>query len=314
MSKSNTMIYAVLAFIIVEALCFIIASFIGGGVQAQNVEWNSQLVNYPVGTIVKSKEITVCNNGVFTKKIIYDTIANAIADVDIVRLDSLSNKVKLKPTVSKEIKDTTWKAYEPPPALWNKCSEQQKREWCHRAALAILEGNDLPQTVYQYLLKYSEYAIYEYNATGILASGTLAQALVESTSKKGVAGGSTLCSTHNNHFGIKCHEWRKKKVWFPDDCKGKPCCFRAYATDAESYADHSKLLLEMPRYKRLIKTKTLEDYCREIGRSGYATSLSYRAHLNQIGIKYKLSKFDVSFNTSYWKYNSDKPSNPISSW
>ena len=309
MSKSNTMIYAVLAFIIVEALCFIIASFIGGGVQAQNVEWNSQLVNYPVGTIVKSKEITVCNNGVFTKKIIYDTIANAIADVDIVRLDSLNNKVKLKPTVSKEIKDTTWKAYEPPPAMWNKCSEQQKRNWCHGVVVTILEGNKLPQRVYDYLLRYGEYAIYEYNATGILASGTLAQALLESGD-----GTSSLTTTHNNHFGIKCHEWKKKKVWYKDDCKGKPCCFRAYKNDSESYRDHSNLLLNNRRYKVVVAAKTPYDYVKAIGRSGYATSLSYRAHLTEKIEKYKLSKYDVSFNTSYWKYKSDHPSNPISSW
>lgn len=301
MKKSDIMVYSVLLFVVMEALCFVIVSLLNPA-QAQ-VTWNSQVVNYPIGNTVTQKEVTVFDGDKFVKKTILDTIKNNTVDIDIVRLDSVHN---LKPTVNR---DTSFKVYQPPPALWNKCSEKQKREWCERTSIALLEGCKVSQRVYEYLFNYSKYAIYEYNATGILASGTLAQALLESGD-----GTSSLTTTHNNHFGIKCHEWKKKKVWYKDDCHGKPCCFRAYKNDAESYHDHSNLLLNNRRYKAVVVAKTPMDYVKAIGKSGYATSLSYRSHLTEKIEKYKLFKFDVNFNTSYWKYNSDKPSNPISSW
>ena len=54
-----------------------------------------------------------------------------------------------------------------------------------------------------YINKYKGIAISEMNRTGIPASITLAQAIVESGS-----GESNLAKQANNHFGIKCKtEW-----------------------------------------------------------------------------------------------------------
>jgi hypothetical protein len=93
------------------------------------------------------------------------------------------------------------------------------------------------RSVYQ---AYKEIAIAEMLRTGVPASITLAQGILESQ-----FGESELVKSSNNHFGIKCKtEWTGPKIYHDDDEKGE--CFRVYATAEESYKDHSDFLKHAP--------------------------------------------------------------------
>ena len=73
-----------------------------------------------------------------------------------------------------------------------------------------------------YIAKYADLAVAEMQRTGVPASITLAQGLVESA-----AGESPLALYANNHFGIKCNgAWAGKK-YYKDDGEVQEC-FRVY--------------------------------------------------------------------------------------
>ena len=77
-------------------------------------------------------------------------------------------------------------------------------------------------TTQEYIDKYKTIAIAEMHRTGIPASITLAQGLLESAS-----GNSMLAQKAKNHFGIKCHSsWKGPKIFKDDDKKHE--CFRKY--------------------------------------------------------------------------------------
>lgn len=57
-------------------------------------------------------------------------------------------------------------------------------------------------------------AIREMERTGIPASITMAQGILESQN-----GNSDLARKANNHFGIKCHDWVGPSMKFDDDKK-----------------------------------------------------------------------------------------------
>ena len=66
-----------------------------------------------------------------------------------------------------------------------------------------------------YIEKYSALAISEMERSGVPASITLAQGLLESG-----AGRSTLATQAHNHFGIKCGKaWRGSKTYHDDDAR-----------------------------------------------------------------------------------------------
>ena len=72
-----------------------------------------------------------------------------------------------------------------------------------------------------YVEKYSSIAVEEMKRTGVPASITLAQGLLESD-----AGRSRLATKANNHFGIKCHnDWKGRTIKEDDNQRGE--CFRA---------------------------------------------------------------------------------------
>ena len=67
-----------------------------------------------------------------------------------------------------------------------------------------------------YIERFKEVAVQEMNKYGIPASITLAQGLLESGN-----GNSSLARESNNHFGIKCADWKGKKTYKDDDAENE---------------------------------------------------------------------------------------------
>lgn len=142
------------------------------------------------------------------------------------------------------------------------------------------------QRYQSYIDAYRDVAIYEMLKYRIPASITIAQGLLESG-----AGQSELARKGNNHFGIKCHDWRGPSMKRDDDERGE--CFRVYASAFESFEDHSKFLLR-PRYRRLFSLR-LTDYAgwaKGLKACGYATNPRYAELLIDIIRRYNLDALD----------------------
>src|SRR5690242_20070867 len=69
--------------------------------------------------------------------------------------------------------------------------------------------------VMEYIAKYKDMAIEEQQRSGVPASITLAQGILETS-----AGQSELCNNASNHFGIKCkNTWTGETYSYTDDAK-----------------------------------------------------------------------------------------------
>lgn len=140
-----------------------------------------------------------------------------------------------------------------------------------------------------YIQRYSDVAVSEMYRSGIPASITLAQGLLESG-----AGRSQLAVKSNNHFGIKCHNgWQGGRVYHDDDAKGE--CFRKYDHPEESYRDHSDFLRYRDRYKFLFDFQITDykSWAYGLKKAGYATDPSYPEKLIRIIEQYKLHEYDT---------------------
>ena len=141
----------------------------------------------------------------------------------------------------------------------------------------------------QYIYKYSALAIEEMYRSGVPASITLAQGLLESR-----YGLSALAVDGNNHFGIKCHNWAGRKMYHDDDKKGE--CFRKYDSPEESFRDHSDFLRYRDRYKFLfdLEVNDYEGWAHGLKKAGYATDPAYPTKLIKLIKDYELYKYDVA--------------------
>ena len=140
----------------------------------------------------------------------------------------------------------------------------------------------------RYISRYATIAVNEMYRTGVPASITLAQGIIESRS-----GQSTLAVDGNNHFGIKCHtSWRGRTMLADDDRRDE--CFRVYDSAEESFRDHSDFLRYRDRYKFLFDFRTTDykSWAYGLKQAGYATDPSYAAKLIQCVEDYDLSRFD----------------------
>ena len=164
-------------------------------------------------------------------------------------------------------------------------------------ALASPTGNT-PQE--KYIEKYAPLAVSEMYRSGVPASITLAQGLLESGN-----GQSELARMSNNHFGIKCHNnWKGGKVYYDDDAKGE--CFRKYSHPSESYRDHSDFLRFRDRYKFLFDYRVTDykAWAHGLKKAGYATDPAYPKKLIKLIEEYDLNQYDrkpASFGRSYNK-------------
>jgi hypothetical protein len=129
----------------------------------------------------------------------------------------------------------------------------------------------------EYIDTYKELAVREMKRTGIPASITLAQGILESGD-----GNSRLAIKANNHFGIKCHDWKGKKIRHDDDDNNE--CFRKYKSVYESYRDHSEFLISKQRYTSLFELESTDykGWAEGLKKAGYATSRDYHKALIKI--------------------------------
>ncbi|MCP4438974.1 MAG: muramidase [Aureispira sp.] len=173
------------------------------------------------------------------------------------------------------------------------------------------KGPEEPKSTYvqelnaQYYIK--EYSLARKNAavqemfrTGVPASITLAQAILESK-----YGQSELATKANNHFGIKCgkswigdrycihsNEWDSKK----NGMVKRLGCFRSYNSLNESFKDHSDFLRASDRYAPLFEfsTTNYKSWAEGLQKAGYATDPKYAKKLISLIERYELNQYDVA--------------------
>lgn len=143
-----------------------------------------------------------------------------------------------------------------------------------------------------YIAMWKQVAIQEMQTHKIPASITLAQAILESS-----YGNSVLAREANNHFGIKCHDWKGPTIYKDDDHQND--CFRKYENAAESFNDHSNFLTTRSRYSDLF-TLELTDYkgwAEGLKKAGYATNPKYADLLINLIEEFNLNKYDLEIQT-----------------
>ncbi len=150
---------------------------------------------------------------------------------------------------------------------------------------ASASGDRSPQVVY--IEKYADLAVEEMYRSGVPASITLAQGLLESR-----YGQSELAVRGNNHFGIKCHNWNGRKMYHDDDRDGE--CFRVYRSPEESFRDHSDFLRYRDRYKFLfdLEPTDYKGWAHGLKKAGYATDPAYPRKLIKLIEEYGLDEYD----------------------
>lgn len=139
-----------------------------------------------------------------------------------------------------------------------------------------------------YIGTYRDIAILEMNRTGVPASITLAQGMIESG-----LGKSRLALEANNHFGIKCHNgWTGPTIRHTDDRRNE--CFRKYRSAEESFRDHSDFLLSTPRYRFLfdLERTDYKGWAAGLKKAGYATNPGYAQMLVRKIEEYGLNNYD----------------------
>lgn len=152
----------------------------------------------------------------------------------------------------------------------------------------------------RYIEQFASLAVEEMYRSGVPASITLAQGLLESR-----YGLSELAVKGNNHFGIKCHSnWSGGKMYHDDDRKGE--CFRVYKSPEESFRDHSDFLRYRDRYKFLfdLDPADYKGWAHGLKKAGYATDPAYPQKLIRLIEEYGLDEYDSK--SASWSHESEK--------
>lgn len=158
-----------------------------------------------------------------------------------------------------------------------------------RAARSTTAQGPAADYALEYLNKYSSLAVREMKRSGVPASITLAQGMLESN-----YGRSRLATQGNNHFGIKCHsDWTGKKIYHDDNRRGE--CFRSYTSAEESFRDHSDFLVNGSRYRGLftLRSTDYKGWAHGLKKAGYATDPRYPELLIRKIEEYRLWAYDT---------------------
>ena len=160
----------------------------------------------------------------------------------------------------------------------------------------------MDMTTEEYINTMGPIAQADYSRTGIFASVTLAQSIVESGWGK-----SGLTQKANNMFGIKCSaNWSGECINMDTGEYGSGgyyminSAFRKYDSIEASVADHSLFFKENSRYGEA-GVLTATDYASQIKaihRAGYATAPDYSSSIIDTIKTYGLDKWDVKTNTT----------------
>lgn len=154
-------------------------------------------------------------------------------------------------------------------------------------------------TLQSFLEKFKPYAINDMKSSGILASLTGAQGIIESN--KGNSGLTVQC---NNLFGIKGkYNGQSGKFWtteYENGVKKRVLAdFRKYPSWQESVGDHSSLFNRLDRYKNLRGCQDFEEACVNVKKDGYATAPDYTQTLMNAIKKNKLWLWDYEVLRDY---------------
>jgi LysM repeat protein len=144
-------------------------------------------------------------------------------------------------------------------------------------------------SVEEYIEQFKDIAVNEMKRSGVPASITLAQGILESEN-----GNSELVKKSNNHFGIKCKSnWTGGTVTHDDDANGE--CFRAYTNAVESYRDHSDFLKANLRYATLFNLDPTDyaGWAKGLKKAGYATNPKYPDLLIKHIEQYNLQQYTL---------------------
>jgi hypothetical protein len=156
------------------------------------------------------------------------------------------------------------------------------------------EGKDL---IADFIREYAQAAIEAMKQTGVPASVSMAQAILESGSGK-----SGLTKRAKNFFGIKGagpagsvsmrtrEETRSGQSYYVN------APFRAYNSATESFVDHGEFLRGGRYRKSLEYAHDPKAYARSIASAGYATDRNYASKLGGIIDKYNLGRLDIAAN------------------
>ncbi len=150
-----------------------------------------------------------------------------------------------------------------------------------------IQAQDFDTKKMRYIEQYKYWAMDEQIRTGVPASISLAQGILETG-----AGTSELCTEANNHFGIKCKkEWTGETYLHDDDRRRE--CFRKYKSAKDSYVDHSNFLKERAHYASLfsLDVTDYQAWAKGLRKAGYATNPKYAVRLIQLIEKYNLQEY-----------------------
>lgn len=148
----------------------------------------------------------------------------------------------------------------------------------------------LKYTLTEYVAAYKEIAVKEMNRSGIPASVTMAQGILESA-----YGNSTLALMANNHFGIK-----NKPDWKGETYSIGASCYKKYNSVLESFKDHSNHIKSRKWYADLflLSHTDYKNWALGLKKAGYAEDPNYAWSLISLVEKYKLSDLDKLYSPS----------------
>jgi flagellum-specific peptidoglycan hydrolase FlgJ len=148
----------------------------------------------------------------------------------------------------------------------------------------------------QFISSIAEAAVESADQTGVPASVTIAQAILES-----YWGSSRLAHDANNYFGIKAQTQGGTagsivlNVWEVINGRNivESQAFRAYNTVAESFVDHGLFFVQNSRYASAMAARdNPKQFAIEINRDGYATDPAYASKLIGLMDRYNLYRYD----------------------
>lgn len=145
----------------------------------------------------------------------------------------------------------------------------------------------------EYIKSTSKIALKVAKKYDLYPSVLLAQSALESN-----FGRSKLSKEHNNYFGIKAKDGDKSvnfETW--ENEKGKnvkiSAPFRVYSSKEECFEKYASLIVNAPRYKKVIDASTYSDAAKELQKAGYATDPKYSKKIINLIERYKLDSLDI---------------------